>query len=117
MYQGDRRYLHSEIAANPVQGSSTVTGSHQGEGGAWRLFSVSFDSGRPSAFFAGPKKLRPAFGEGWPRANRSGTGRGGDVTGSRVRKFLVSSASWRWRPPGGYHRARPTRWDRPATGV
>jgi hypothetical protein len=28
------------------------------------------------------------LGEGWPRANRSGTGRGGDVTGSRVRKSL-----------------------------
>ena len=42
----DRGYLHSEIAANSVQGSSTVTGSHEGEGGAWRLI-CSFDSRRP----------------------------------------------------------------------
>lgn len=32
-----------------------------------------------------PKKsCGQALGEAWPRANRSGTGRGGDVTGSRV---------------------------------
>jgi hypothetical protein len=30
-----------------VQGSSTVTGSHEGEGGAWRLLIFSFDSRRP----------------------------------------------------------------------
>src|SRR6478736_7896871 len=29
------------------------------------------------------------LGEGWPRAIRSGTGRGGDVTGSRVSVFLM----------------------------
>jgi hypothetical protein len=44
MHQGDRGNLYSEIAANPVQGSSTVLGSHEGEGGAWRLLIVSFDS-------------------------------------------------------------------------
>ena len=38
--RGDRGNLHSEIAANPVQGSSTVTGSHEGEGGAWRLLFI-----------------------------------------------------------------------------
>jgi hypothetical protein len=32
--QGDRGNLHSEMAANPVQGSSTVTCSHEGQGGA-----------------------------------------------------------------------------------
>ena len=46
MHQGDRGHLHSQIAANPVRGSSTVTGSHEGEGGAWRLI-CSFDSRRP----------------------------------------------------------------------
>jgi len=29
------------------------------------------------------KSCGQALGEAWPRANRSGTGRGGDVTGSR----------------------------------
>ena len=43
----DRGYLHSEIAANSVQGSSTVTGSHEGEGGAWRLLIFSAESRRP----------------------------------------------------------------------
>jgi hypothetical protein len=43
----DRANLHSEIAANPVQGSSTVTGSHEGEGGAWRLLIFSSESRRP----------------------------------------------------------------------
>ena len=47
MHQGDRGYLHSEIAANPVQGSSRVTGSHEGEGGAWRFLIFSSDSRRP----------------------------------------------------------------------
>src|SRR5882757_1425481 len=46
MHQGDRGYLHSEIAANPVQGSSTVTGSHEGEGGAWRLRGTNILGGR-----------------------------------------------------------------------
>src|SRR3954447_5059134 len=32
MHQGDRRYLHPEIAPHPVQGSSTVAGSHEGRG-------------------------------------------------------------------------------------
>ena len=44
MHEGDRGYLHSQIAANAVQGSSTATGSHEGEGGAWRLL---YDSRRP----------------------------------------------------------------------
>jgi hypothetical protein len=30
------------------------------------------------------KRCGQPLGEGWPRAIRSGTGRGGDVTGSRV---------------------------------
>ena len=47
MHQRDRGYLHSEIAANSVQGSSTITGSHEGEGGAWRLLIFSAESGRP----------------------------------------------------------------------
>ena len=34
MHQGDRRYLHPEIAAHPVQGSSTVAGSHEEKGEA-----------------------------------------------------------------------------------
>lgn len=34
MHEGDRRYLHSEIAANPLQGSITVAGSYD-EREAW----------------------------------------------------------------------------------
>jgi hypothetical protein len=68
-----------------------------------------------------PKSCGQLLGESWPRANRSGTGRGGDVTGSRNSMILVScqvavsdlshSPSQR---PGGRRRARPTHWDRPA---
>ena len=35
------------------------------------------------AFDADKIRCGQALGEAWPRANRSGTGRGGDVTGSR----------------------------------
>ena len=56
--QRDRGYLHSEIAANSVQGSSTVTGSYEGEGGAWRLliFRLSPD-GRISHVKTAPPRL------------------------------------------------------------
>ena len=67
-----------------------------------------------------PKSCGQLLGESWPRANRSGTGRGGDVTGSRVPKFLLFSdrrGRWRSTPPGVHHRARPRRWDRSATGA
>ena len=32
MHQGDRRYLHSEIAADPAQGSGAVAGAHERKG-------------------------------------------------------------------------------------
>jgi hypothetical protein len=35
--KGDRGYLHSQIAANAAQGSSTSTDSDEEEGGTWRL--------------------------------------------------------------------------------
>ena len=43
MHEGDRGYLHSQIAANAVQGSSTATGSHEGE----EARGASYDSRRP----------------------------------------------------------------------
>jgi hypothetical protein len=53
-------------------------------------------------FTIGPKKVAASLGGGWPRAIRSGTGRGGDVTGSRVLLLLlycylalaVATAGW-----------------------
>ena len=65
MHQGDRGYLHSEIAANPVQGSSTVTGSHEGEGGAWRFLIFSSDSRRPDI----PRQDSLTRGSGRPIEN------------------------------------------------
>src|SRR6266513_4483337 len=38
------------------------------------------------------KSCGQPLGESWPRAIRSGTGRGGDVTGSRVLLFRVALA-------------------------
>jgi len=61
----DRGYLHSEIAANSVQGSSTVTGSHEGEGGAWRLLIFSSESRRPDI----PRQDSPTRGSGRPIEN------------------------------------------------
>ena len=64
-------------------------------------------------------KRRMLIEAGWPRAIRSWTGRGGDVTGSRVSVFSRYLASargrWQWRPPGGCRQARPTHSDRSAT--
>src|SRR5216683_8362244 len=42
-----------------------------------------------SAIESSPKSCGQLLGESWPRAIRSGTGRGGDVTGSRVLLFPV----------------------------
>src|SRR4051794_14958868 len=43
--------------------------------------------------YSNPKSCGQLLGESWPRAIRSGTGRGGDVTGSRVSScsFLLSA--------------------------
>jgi hypothetical protein len=60
-----RGYLHSEIAANSVQGSSTVTGSHEGEGSAWRLLIFSSESRRPDI----PRQDSPTRGSGRPIEN------------------------------------------------
>ena len=68
----DRGYLHSEIAVNSVQGSSTVTGSHEGEEarGASLFFRLSPD-GRISHVKTAPPaaqddrsrmNVRPCFG-------------------------------------------------------
>ena len=61
----DRGYLHLEMAANSVQGSSTVTGSHEGEGGAWRLLTFSSESRRPDI----PRQDSPTRGSGRPIEN------------------------------------------------
>jgi len=69
------------------------------------------------------KSCGQALGEAWPRANRSGTGRGGDVTGSRNSSKLccfglsVRRGRWRSTRPGGRRRARPRHWGLPATGA
>src|SRR5436853_7635317 len=44
---------------------------------------------------ATPKSCGQPLGEAWPRAIRSGTGRGGDVTGSRVLKNSSSAGAGR----------------------
>ncbi|MTV12076.1 hypothetical protein FDV58_21185 [Bradyrhizobium elkanii] len=75
-----------------------------------RFFQASID--------AAQKGCGQPLGEGWPRANRSGTGRGGDVTGSRTRKSSgLLSASLPLQLQGGCRRVRPTHWDRPATAA
>lgn len=49
------------------------------------MVSCSLPAHFVGAIHAVPQKgCGQALGEAWPRANRSGTGRGGDVTGSRV---------------------------------
>ncbi|THD59376.1 MAG: alpha/beta hydrolase [Bradyrhizobium sp.] len=64
------------------------------------------------------KSCGQPLGEGWPRAIRSGTGRGGDVTGSRVPCFCcLVSGRWRWQPRGGRRQARPIHSDRSVTGA
>ena len=68
MHEGDRGYLHSQIAANAVQGSSTATGSHEGEGGAWRLPIFSFDSRRADI----PRQDSLTRGSGRPMAPTQG---------------------------------------------
>src|ERR1700716_4173204 len=69
-----------------------------------------------SAIESSPKSCGQLLGESWPRAIRSGTGRGGDVTGSRVLLFpVIDRGRWRWRLQGGRRQARPRRWDRSAT--
>src|SRR6202171_6185570 len=45
------------------------------------------DDFQPAAFRRRQKSCGQLLGESWPRAIRSGTGRGGDVTGSRVLLF------------------------------
>src|SRR5712664_321900 len=57
MHQGDRRYLHPEIAAHPAQGSSAVAGLHEGKGEARGappyLFSFEFrTAGYPTSCLA-----------------------------------------------------------------
>lgn len=74
------------------------------------------------AFFGpSPKRCGQLLGESWPRANRSGTGRGGDVTGSRNSNSCFASLSaiwrWRWPLPGDRRRARPRRSGRSATAA
>ena len=61
----DRGYLHSEIAVNSVRGSSTVTGSHEGEEarGASLFFRLSPD-GRISHV-----KTAPPAAQGRPIEN------------------------------------------------
>jgi hypothetical protein len=78
---------------------------------------------QPSGFWRFPGRAKSCgqpLGESWPRAIRSGTGRGGDVTGSRVSvaSLLVSGrGSWRLPAPACCRQARPIRWDRSATGA
>ena len=52
----DRGYLLLEVAADSVQGSSTVTGLHEGERGVWRLliFRLSPDGRIPLVRTAPP---------------------------------------------------------------
>lgn len=77
---------------------------------------------------AAKKSCGQPLGESWPRANRSGTGRGGDVTGSRNSNSCLASLisargrlsvlwRWRWPLPGDRRRARPRRWGRSATAA
>jgi hypothetical protein len=52
-----------------------------------RLTDHSEKAPRPCPCSTPQKSCGQPLGEGWPRAIRSGTGRGGDVTGSRVLLF------------------------------
>jgi hypothetical protein len=50
------------------------------------------DPTRSKISISEPKSCGQLLGESWPRAIRSGTGRGGDVTGSRSSKMFVNDS-------------------------
>jgi len=66
VHQRDRGYLHSEIAANSVQGSNTVTGSHEGEGARGAF---SFFRPRPDGRISCVKTASPAAQDDRSRMN------------------------------------------------
>ena len=84
----DRPRLRAQQCADGVD-LAVSQGAFSREGANHRTLIVPRkNSGRATCGPWPQKSCGQPLGEAWPRANRSGTGRGGDVTGSRVRKSL-----------------------------
>src|SRR5882724_12645855 len=80
-----------------------------------RLATATIKASEAVAFAGFQKSCGQLLGESWPRAIRSGTGRGGDVTGSRVSLFLCLVRD-RGRAGGGNRRAAIAKRD-PYVGI
>src|SRR4051812_7261240 len=86
---GERRGSLAERQGNKVHGfstSSAVAFVHRSA----RLRHERVGKINKTNVFGRTKSCGQPLGEGWPRAIRSGTGRGGDVTGSRNSFFDLS---------------------------
>lgn len=86
---GTRRAVHyRRDSGSAVDARLETAGAARRQADAAKI-DLARSAGGVAAGSIAPKSCGQPLGEGWPRANRSGTGRGGDVTGSRVLKVPV----------------------------